>query len=139
MRSKTEEKQAAGVLFQVRDLLVRQHSRINILLHGHSVELNVMGSRGGQSALKLIRLLVDVEASYCPAHARFCSCWWITSAGSRLGWPVLITRWSSELRGDDVARWLMTIPVNGAAAITALAPAAATLRRGGGFCGVSRG
>jgi hypothetical protein len=63
MRSKTEEKQAAGVLFQVRDLLVRQRSRINILLHGHSVELNVMGSRGGQSALKLIRLLVDVEAS----------------------------------------------------------------------------
>jgi hypothetical protein len=33
-----------------------------MLLRGHSVEFGVMGPRGRESALKLIRLLVDAKA-----------------------------------------------------------------------------
>jgi transposase len=133
---KTEEMQAAAVVFRARDLLVRQRTQIINALRGHLAEFGVVAPKGRENALKLIELVED-SAATLPASAR--------SALSLLvdqlrGLEVQVARLDREIlqraKENDVARRLMTIPGIGAVtatAITALAPAAATFRRGRDF------
>ena len=66
---KTEEMQAAAVLFRARDLLVRQRTQIINALRGHLTEFGVIGAKGRENALKLVKIVDDLDAAL-PAIAR---------------------------------------------------------------------
>ncbi|MBV9201530.1 MAG: IS110 family transposase [Alphaproteobacteria bacterium] len=133
---KTEETQAAAVLFRARDLLVRQSSQIINALRGHLTEFGIIGPKGRENALKLMSIVDDPQTDL-PASARSVLVMLIDqlraldSQVARLDREIV-----QRARENKIARRLMTIPGIGAvtaAAITALAPSAATFRRGRDF------
>src|SRR5260221_4099432 len=69
---KTEETQAAAVAFRPRDLLVRQRTQIINALRGHLTEFGVIGAKGRDNAMQLIRLVDDPAARLRRAPVR---CW----------------------------------------------------------------
>ncbi len=135
---KTEEQQAAGMVFRTRDLLVRQRTQLINALRGHLAEYGWVAPRGVAQAAMLADLLDEDEmASSLPEPAR---------AMLRVMTEMLdqldhrITGLDKEIarraREDEVARRLMTIPGIGpiaATAIVALAPQATTFRKGRDF------
>jgi transposase len=133
---KTEEMQAAAVLFRARDLLVRQRTQIINALRGHLTEFGIIGAKGRENALKLTKLVDDPETNL-PASARSVLAMLVEQLGAldnrvaRLDCEII-----QRAKENKVMRRLMTIPGIGAvtaAAITALAPSAATFRRGRDF------
>jgi transposase len=133
---KTEEMQAAAVLFRARDLLVRQRTQIINALRGHLTEFGVIGAKGRENALKLVKIVDDLDAAL-PAIARSVLALLVSQLR---GLEVQVAQFDREIiqraKENDVARRLMTIPGVGAvtaAAITALAPTAATFQRGRDF------
>nr|WP_253951277.1 IS110 family transposase [Novosphingobium sp. SG751A] len=135
---KTEEQQAAGMVFRTRDLLVRQRTQLINALRGHLAEYGWVAPRGvGQAAMLADLLDEDEMASSLPEPAR---------AMLRVMTDMLdqldhrITGLDKEIarrtREDEVARRLMTIPGIGpiaATAIVALAPQAASFTKGRDF------
>lgn len=135
---KTEEQQAAGMVFRTRDLLVRQRTQLINALRGHLAEYGWVAPRGVARATMLADLLDEDEmASSLPEPAR---------AMLRVMTEMLdqldhrITGLDKEIarraREDEVARRLMTIPGIGpiaATAIVALAPQAASFTKGRDF------
>jgi transposase len=133
---KSEEMQASAVLFRARDLLVRQRTQIINALRGHLSEFGLIGAKGRENALKLMKL-VDETATSLPASARSVLSLLVDQLR---GLDAQVARLDREIiqraKENEIARRLMTIPGVGAvtaAAITALAPAATTFRRGRDF------
>lgn len=135
---KTEEQQAAGMVFRTRDLLVRQRTQLINALRGHLAEYGWVAPRGKAQMTILADLLDEDEmASSLPEAAR-AMFRIMTDMLAELGDRIAdldkeITR---RAREDEVARRLMTIPGIGpiaATAIVALAPHAATFSKGRDF------
>jgi transposase len=133
---KSEDSQAAAVIFRTRDLLVRQRTQLINALRGHMGEFGLVVPQGASNAGRLVALVVDPEAPI-PDTARSA----LRALMSGLeGLEGEIRRLEAEIahraKGDEVARRLMTIPGVGpliATALVALAPPLETFRRGRDF------
>ena len=133
---KSEETQAAAVIFRTRDLLVRQRTQLINALRGHMGEFGLVVPQGAARVKELVALVADPNTPV-PAAARP-ALQVLVSALERLdaeiqGLEVEIVRRAKE---DATARWLMTIPGVGpliATALVALAPPPETFRRGRDF------
>ena len=133
---KSEETQAAAVIFRTRDLLVRQRTQLINALRGHMGEFGLVVPQGAARVKELVALVADPNTPV-PAAARP-ALQVLASALERLnaeitGLEVEIVRRAKE---DATARRLMTIPGVGpliATALVALAPPPETFRRGRDF------
>jgi transposase len=133
---KSEQAQAAAVVFRTRDLLVRQRTQAINALRGHLTEFGVIAAKGPVHTSALIAALED-PASDLPQAARGILAVLVEelrSLDERVA--VLDREIARHAKENAVARRLMTIPGIGAvtaAALTALAPPAHTFRRGRDF------
>src|SRR4051812_4304997 len=132
---KSEQAQAAAVVFRTRDLLVRQRTQAINALRGHLAEFGVIAAKGPVHTSKLIAALED-PASDLPQAARAILAVLVEelrSLDERVA--VLDREIARHAKENAVARRLMTIPGIGAvtAALTALTPPAHTFRRGRDF------
>lgn len=133
---KSEEGQAAAVIFRTRDLLVRQRTQLINALRGHMAEFGLVVPQGAARAKGLIAMVADPEAPL-PGAARP-ALEVLASALTRLEAEIrsLEAEIVRRARENDVARRLMTIPGVGpliATALVALAPPPETFRRGRDF------
>lgn len=133
---KSEDAQAAVVVFRTRDLLVRQRTQSINALRGHLAEFGVIAARGPFHVAQLVRALEDPAANLPQAARAILAVLAeaIRSLDERIA--VLDRAIASHVKKNAVARRLMTIPGIGAvtaAAITALAPPAETFQRGRDF------
>jgi transposase len=133
---KTEEAQAAAILFRTRDLLVRQRTQAINALRGHLAEFGMIVPQGPRHVPELIAIVED-PASELPTMARQTLALLVDNLR---GLDNRITELDREIsrraKADVVARRLMTIPGIGAVtatALTALAPSAHTFKRGRDF------
>jgi transposase len=133
---KSEEQQAGAIVFRARDLLVRQRTQTINALRGHLAEYGLIVAQGPCHIAKLIEHVED-PASDLPDAARLALALLVEtlrSLAERIGdLDVEIVR---RAREDETARRLATIPGVGpisATAFVALAPAAATFRKGRDF------
>ena len=122
---KSEQAQAAAVVFRTRDLLVRQRTQAINALRGHLAEFGVIAASGPVHTSKLIAAIED-PASDLPQAARGILAVLVEqlrSLDERVA--VLDREIARHAKENSVARRLMTIPGIGAvtaAALTALAP-----------------
>jgi transposase len=135
---KSEQQQAAGLVFRTRDLLVRQRTQLINAIRGHLTEYGWIAPKGPSHVAMLADMIEEEEmASSLPeaTHAMF-----------RLMLDLLaglngkITDLDKEIarraREDEVSRRLMTVPGIGpitATAIAALAPPVETFAKGRDF------
>jgi transposase len=133
---KSEDSQAAAVIFRTRDLLVRQRTQLINALRGHMGEFGLVVPQGAARAKELVAWVADPDTEV-PTAARP-ALQVLVSALERLdaeirGLEAEIVRRAKE---DATARRLMTIPGVGpliATALVALAPPPQTFRRGRDF------
>jgi transposase len=135
---KSEEQQAAGMVFRTRDLVVRQRTQLVNALRGHLAEFGWVAPRGLAQLTMLADLLDEEEmASSLPDAARAMLRVMTDMLGAlddRIA--DLDKEIARRAREDEVARRLMTIPGIGpivATAIVALAPPAETFAKGRDF------
>ena len=133
---KSEQAQAAALVFRARDLLVRQRTQIINALRGHLMEFGIVVAKGPAHVPQLVQVLEDA-AEPIPEIARpilqmlvetLCG---LDEQIARLDREV-----SERAKADETARRLMTIPGVGpvtAVALAALAPPAETFKRGRDF------
>jgi transposase len=133
---KSEDSQAATVIFRSRDLLVRQRTQLINALRGHMGEFGLVVPQGAARAKELVAMVSDPD-SLLPDAARP-ALQALVSVLTEL--ETEIRRLEAEItrraREDDTARRLMTIPGVGpliATALVALAPPPETFRRGRDF------
>jgi transposase len=131
---KSEEQQAAGLLFRTRDLLVRQRTQLINSIRGH---LTVAPK--GPSHMARLSDLIEEEAmiSSLPEAARTMFHLMLDLLAGLIDRIAdLDKEISRRAREDEVSRRLMTIPGIGpitATAIAALAPPAETFAKGRDF------
>lgn len=135
---KSEEQQAAGMVFRTRDLVVRQRTQLVNALRGHLGEFGWVAPRGLAQVTMLAGLLDEEEmASSLPDAARAMLRVMTDMLGAlddRIA--DLDKEIARRAREDEVARRLMTIPGIGpiaATAIVALAPPVETFTKGRDF------
>ena len=133
---KSEESQAAAVIFRTRDLLVWQRTQLINALRGHMAEFGLVVPQGAARAKELIAMVADPDALL--PHAARSALHALVSALDQL--EVEIRSLEVEIvrraKDDEVARRLMTIPGVGpliATALVALAPPPETFWRGRDF------
>ena len=129
---KSEQAQAAAIIFRTCDLFVRQRTQALNALRGHLTEFGLIVAKGPQNLPKLIALVND-PTSGLPEAAREILVLVIEQVRSL---DARVEKLDREIarraKEDKVARRLMTIPGIGpvtATAIAALAPPAETFRR----------
>jgi transposase len=135
---KSEEQQAAGLVFRTRDLLVRQRTQLINAIRGHLTEYGWVAPKGPSHVAMLADLLEEEEmASSLPQAARSMFRVMLDLLDQLDG---KIAELDKEIarraREDEVSRRLMTIPGIGpitATAIAALAPPAETFAKGRDF------
>lgn len=136
--TKTDEQQAATLLFRTRDLLVRQRTQLINALRSHLTEYGWVAPRGVGHAVALADLLDDgVMARSLPEGARALL---LVTSDMLMTLSKQVSSLDKEInrraREDPSARHLMTIPGIGpiaATAILALAPPPETFRLGRDF------
>ena len=133
---KSETVQASALVFRTRDILVRQRTQITNAVRGHFAEYGLVVPQGAGHFKKLVAYLED-PASPLPEEARSILSL-LAQTATRLEERIslLDKEITRRTREDEVARRLMTIPGIGpitATAIAALAPPAASFRRGRDF------
>jgi transposase len=133
---KDEQAQAAALVFRTRDLLVRQRTQVINALRGHFAEFGIVVAKGPQHAAALAAL-AEEPTSGLPVAARNVLAV-LAEELRRLDERIeeLDREIMQRAKADEVARRLMTIPGIGpvtATALLALAPPAATFRRGRDF------
>jgi transposase len=133
---KTEEAQAAAILFRARDLLVRQRTQVINALRGHLAEFGMVVSQGPQHVPKLIAVVEDLT-SELPGTARHILALLVGNLRELDSRVIELDREiGRRAKADAVAHRLMTIPGIGAVtatALVALAPPAQTFKRGRDF------
>jgi transposase len=133
---KSEETQAAAIVFRTRDLLVRQRTQTINALRGHLAEFRVIAARGPFHVSQLVEVVED-PACDLPQVARSILAVLIEelrSLDERLA--VLDGEIARQAKQNVMARRLTTIPGIGsvtAAALVALAPSPDRFRRGRDF------
>jgi len=133
---KTEDAQAAAILFRARDLLVRQRTQIINALRGHLMEFGIIVAKGRQNVVKLIKLINESDDTLPPGARPVLALLVEQLRAIDMQVARLDREMIERAKENGITRRLMTIPGVGAvtaAAITALAPAAATFRRGRDF------
>lgn len=135
---KSEEQQAAGLVFRTRDLVVRQRTQLINAIRGHLAEYGWIAPRGTANLALLADLLDDEEmASTLPAAARPMVKLMVdllAELDKRIA--TLDGEIARRAKEDAAARRLMTIPGIGpiaATAILALAPPIETFRKSRDF------
>lgn len=133
---KSEEAQAAAVVFRTRDLLVRQRTQIINALRGHLAEFGMVVASGAPHASRLVAI-VEGSASELPNAARVILALLVEQLRD-LDSKVfqLDQEIARRAKEDAVARRLMSIPGIGpvtATALVALAPPIETFQRGRDF------
>jgi transposase len=133
---KSEEAQAAAVVFRARDLLVKQRTQIINALRGHLAEFGIVVAKGPARVPQLVRAVEDA-AEPVPELARPILKMLIESLR---GLDEQVARLDREIaqraKEDETARRLMTLPGVGpvtAVALVALAPPAETFKCGRDF------
>lgn len=133
---KSAEAQGSAVVFRTRDLLVRQRTQLINALRGHLAEFGFVVRKGAAHCAKLMQVVEDPDADL-PAEARPVLAIIVESLRALQD---KIAKLDAEIvaraKREPVARRLMTIPGVGpvmATALVALAPAAATFKRGRDF------
>jgi len=80
---KSEEQQAAGLLFRTRDLLVRQRTQLINAIRGHLTEYGWIAPKGPSHVARLAELIDEEEmASSLPEAATRPSVWWLVQVGT---------------------------------------------------------
>ena len=135
---KSEQQQAAGLVFRTRDLLVRQRTQSINAIRGHLTEYGWVAPKGPSHMAMLADLLEEKEmASSLPEAARTMFRLMLDLLGELDGKIAdLDKEIARRAREDEVSRRLMTIPGIGpitATAIAALAPPAETFTKGRDF------
>ena len=135
---KTEEQQAAGLVFRTRDLAVRQRTQLINAIRGHLAEYGWVAPRGTAHMTMLADLLDEEEMiSSLPDTARpmfKLMVDMLAALNDRIS--VLDHEIARRAKEDEAARRLMTIPGIGpiaATAIIALAPPFETFSKGRDF------
>jgi transposase len=128
---KTVEKQAAGVAFKTRDLLVRQRTQTINAVRGHMAEYGVVAPNGPVHVARLVDAMHDPESGLPASILGVCRLLLdhITTLTGQIG--VLEKELRERARADETARRLMTIPGIGvicATAMEALAPPPESLK-----------
>jgi transposase len=133
---KSEQAQAAALVFRARDLLVRQRTQIINALRGHLAEFGIVVAQGPAHISSLVRAVED-PTEPVPEIARAILSVLIEMLHTLDGRISLLDREIAQRAKEDAtARRLMTIPGVGpitATALTALAPPAETFKRGRDF------
>jgi len=133
---KSEEQQAAAVMFRARDLLVRQRTQTINAIRGHLAEFGLVAAKGPFHVAKLVASIED-DHSGIPETARSILQLLVEQLqllDERVA--VLDREVARRAKADAEAKRLMTIPGIGpitATALVALAPAAQTFKRGRDF------
>jgi transposase len=132
---KSEQQQAAGLVFRTRDLLVRQRTQLINAVRGHLTEYGWIAPKGPSHVAKLAHLIEEKRmAGSLPEAARAMFRLMLDQLASLNGRiAVLDKEIARRAREDEVSRRLMTIPGIGpisATAIAALAPPVETLPPG---------
>jgi transposase len=134
---KSEEQQAAGLLFRTRDLLVRQRTQLINAIRGHLTEYGWIAPKGPSHVARLAELIDEEEmASSLPESLAMFRLMLDLLAGLNGKIADLDKEIVRGAREDEVSRRLMTIPGIGpisATAIAALAPPAETFAKGRDF------
>lgn len=135
---KSEEQQAAGLLFRTRNLVVRQRTQLINAIRGHLTEYGCVAPRGTAHMTMLADLIDDEEmALSLPEAARSMFKLMVdllVELNKRVA--VLDREIAQRAKEDEAARRLMTIPGIGpiaATAIIALAPQIETFNKGRDF------
>jgi transposase len=133
---KSEQAQAAAMVFRARDLLVKQRTQIINALRGHLAEFGIVVAKGPARVPHLVRAVADA-AEPVPELARPILQMLIETLR---GLDEQIARLDYEIaqraKENEAARRLMTIPGVGpvtAVALAALAPPAEAFKRGRDF------
>jgi transposase len=134
---KSEQQQAAGLVFRTRDLLVRQRTQLINAIRGHLTEYGWIAPKGPSHVAMLADLIEEEMAGSLPeaAHAMF-RLMLDLLAGLNSKIADLDKEIARRAREDEVSRRLMTVPGIGpisATAIAALAPPAETFAKGRDF------
>jgi len=135
---KSEQQQAAGLVFRTRDLLVRQRTQLINAIRGHLTEYGWVAPKGPSHVTMLADLIEEEEmARSLPeaAHAMFRL---MLDLFASLNGKIadLDKEIARRAREDEVSRRLMTVPGIGpisATAIAALAPPVETFAKGRDF------
>lgn len=134
---KSEEQQAAALVFRTRDLLVKQRTQLANAIRGHLTEYGWVAPKGAFHLAMLADLLDDEIGQTLPEAARPMFAMMvdmIAQLDERIA--ALDKEIARRAREDEVARRLMTIPGIGpitATAIAAIAPPAETFAKGRDF------
>ncbi|WP_254026723.1 IS110 family transposase, partial [Mesorhizobium ventifaucium] len=133
---KSEDQQAAAMVFRVRDLVVRQRTQTINAIRGHLAEFGLVAAQGLFHVAKLIAAIED-NGSAIPEAARPILSLLVAQLRSLDERVAGLDREiAKRAREDAEARRLMTIPGIGpitATAVAALAPSAQTFKRGRDF------
>ena len=133
---KSEEQQAAAVVFRARDLVVRQRTQIINAMRGHLAEFGIVAAKGPFHVAKLVTAIED-DRSGIPEMARPILRLLVEQLRSLDGRVALLDRELARRAKEDAeAKRLMTIPGIGpitATALAALAPTAQAFKRGRDF------
>jgi transposase len=133
---KSEQTQAAALVFRARDLLVKQRTQIINALRGHLAEFGLVAAKGPAHVPHLVRAVEDPDEPL-PEIARSIL-QILVEALHRLDEQIahLDREVAQRAKENETARRLMTIPGVGpvtAVALAALAPPAETFKRGRDF------
>jgi transposase len=133
---KSEQTQAAALVFRARDLLVKQRTQIINALRGHLAEFGLVVAKGPAHVSQLVRAVADPEEPI-PQVARPVL-QMLSETLHRLEEQIagLDREVAQRAKENETARRLMTIPGVGpvtAVALAALAPPAETFKRGRDF------
>jgi transposase len=133
---KSEQTQAAALVFRARDLLVRQRTQTINALRGHLAEFGTVVAKGPAHVSQLVQAVENPDGPL-PEIARPILQILIDTLHRLDEQIALLDREVAQrAKADETARRLMTIPGVGpvtAVALTALAPPAPTFRRGRDF------
>ncbi len=122
---KSIEKQAAGVAFKTRDLLVRQRTQTIHAVRGHMAEYGVVAPNRPAHVERLVATTKDPESGLPASVLGACRVFLEHTAALTEQIASLEKELRERARADDTARRLMTIPGIGvicATAMEALAP-----------------
>jgi transposase len=133
---KSEQTQAAALVFRARDLLVKQRTQIINAMRGHLAEFGLVAAKGPAHVSQLVRAVAAPEEPI-PEIARPVLQMLVETL-DRLDKQIagLDREVAQRAKENETARRLMTIPGVGpvtAVALAALAPPAETFKRGRDF------